>query len=96
MKWRVWSWHVGEPVEIQWENGKLQECPDVPHCEAWEQRMSRESAEDCQRSGWNCDEDAGFDGGLYVHPKGDADAAPPTRWREESELPKWFAENQGE
>ena len=89
MKWRVYSWHEGEAVSIQWDDGSLDECPDHPKAEDWQQIMAIDSSDDCEAAGWKIDEAEN----VFYDPVNEGNDELPTRWRDAEELPDWWSES---
>ena len=87
-KWRVWSWHEGDPLTIVFDNGRRIEAGDADlgdDEEAWYVEMCMESSDDMHAAGWKVSE---HDGEFYHPDQPDANA--PTRWRPLRELPAWL------
>jgi hypothetical protein len=86
--WRVWSWHEGEPIFVQFKtDGAIKEAwydeDDYPEFGPdWEWRMMEQSAKDCEKAGWDLGPDNIFE------PPDDYTELP-TRWRSSIHMPKF-------
>lgn len=74
--WRVVGWHEGEPLLIEFKDGKRIE-ESVDDCE-WYNRMQQQSTDDCIRAGLKPNEL-----GLYA-----TEGTIPTRWRPSIHMPR--------
>ncbi len=84
--WRVWSWHEGEPITIQYQDGKTREETSDGYesgIEDWYERMWIQSAEDCEKDGIKLNEDSD------IYEIGDQPF--PTRWRPSIHMPRWVS-----
>ena len=84
--WRVWSWHEGEPIRIEYADGTRRDEADPPigqdvEWDEWRENVREESSDDCEAAGiWPGDD------GFYRIPDG---AELPTRWRSAESMPVW-------
>ncbi len=81
--WRIWAWHEGEPITVQFKDGTKHEVDgdpdDFEKYVAWEERMGTQSCADLEAAGFEPDE---F--GVY-HCEDDV----PTRWRSSTHMKPW-------
>lgn len=77
--WRVYSWHHGEPINVEYEFGKyVHECIDCDD-EDWDERISMQCSDDCKKAGLDIED------GLYQFEPEDN----PCRWRPSIHMPRW-------
>lgn len=88
-RWRVWSWHEGNPIFIQYADGSTREVDQAESFddEKWEERMWIQSGDDCEKGGMIVDEEKE----TYVWPDSTPEEErknPCTRWRPSIHMPK--------
>lgn len=88
--WRVYSWHEGEPIRVQFRDGSIITCLSFDDCDCdeadyldWEERMLIQSSEDCEKAGMV------IVGDCFEWPGAKEDLA--TRWRPNIHMPRWAA-----
>jgi len=84
--WKVWGWHEGEPITVQFKDGKIFECleSDKLGYEDWEQEMWMQSGDECEKAGMIIDPETD----CYTW-KGCKSGEIPTRWRSPIHMPRW-------
>lgn len=88
--WRVYQWHEGEPIWVQFKDGRRHECRSDDYAnglgisESWDERMCIESGQDLEANGFEVGSDD-----LYHEPDGYTGDTCPTRWRPSIHMPRW-------
>lgn len=86
--WRVWSWHEGEPIDVQFKADMTHAAADntdtIPNkvfdqIPDWEERMWIESSEELDALGLKLDEED-----YYIF-----DGDYPLKWRPSIHMPRW-------